>query len=379
MSHELRTPLNGVIGFSELLNDTPLSEEQKQFVNYIHVSATTLLTLISDILDFSKIEADMIELDAYETDVLSLCHDCLDIVRYSAEQKKLDLRLDAGANLPSKVLLDPMRLKQILLNLLGNAVKFTETGEVVLGVRYVPGASDEGQLVFSVRDTGIGIDDAEQAHLFRPFSQADSSTTRRFGGTGLGLAIAAMLAKKMGGGIQLESVPGHGSTFSFDVATRGLMQSVRPEPQEACRLSPPGGAKNGKAQAKTPDRILIVEDIFSNRLLLSSLLAKFLPDTLVYEAENGKEGIGQHAKVRPDMIFMDVQMPEMNGLDAIREIRKHEHTAGYRSKIVVLSADASVEEREKAEEAGADLYMTKPIEVEALRSVLFSVSGPERQ
>lgn len=218
MSHELRTPLNGVIGFSELLAETELSEEQQQFLDYVQVCSKTLLTLISDILDFSKIEAGMMELESVPTHLPSLFEDCLDIVRFPAEQKGLDLRLETASGCPDLVNVDPTRLKQILINLLGNAVKFTEAGRVTLSVDYAAAAADRGHLRFAVRDTGIGISEAQQAKLFEAFSQADTSTTRRFGGTGLGLAISSMMAAQMGDGIRVESEPGKGSVFRFEVA-----------------------------------------------------------------------------------------------------------------------------------------------------------------
>ncbi len=219
MSHEIRTPLNGVIGFTDLLKDTPLSSMQQQYVNNANVSGHTLLGIINDILDFSKIEAGMLHLEMIKTDMIELLENSIDIVKYQAEQKNLELLLHINQSMPRFALTDPVRLKQVLANLLGNAVKFTQKGEVELKVDYEALGHGKGKLSFFVRDTGIGITEEQKSNLFKAFSQADSSTTRKFGGTGLGLIISDLIANKLGGKILVDSKQGEGSTFHFEIVT----------------------------------------------------------------------------------------------------------------------------------------------------------------
>ena len=220
MSHEIRTPLNGVIGFTDLLKSTPLSKVQEQYVKNANASGHTLLGIINDILDFSKIEAGMLDLDVHKTDMIELLGNSIDIIKFAASEKELEVLLDVDMKMPRFAYVDKVRLKQILSNLLSNAVKFTEKGVVELKSEYTRIDNLQGRLRFSVRDTGIGISKEQQSRLFKPFSQADSSTTRRFGGTGLGLIISEMIAKKMGSTIKIESSSGEGTIFYFDIVTR---------------------------------------------------------------------------------------------------------------------------------------------------------------
>ena len=364
MSHELRTPLNGVTGFSELLADTELTAEQQEYLDCIQVCSKTLLTLISDILDFSKIEADMMDLECVRTDMSAIYEDCMDIVRFTAVQKGLDLRLEVVPDCPAFAELDPMRLKQILINLLGNAVKFTESGEVVLEVSYESGDEGTGRFWLAVRDTGIGIRPSETANLFKPFFQADSSTTRRFGGTGLGLAISSMLAEKLGSGIRVESTPGVGSIFRFDVAVGPASASE----------SAGDGVERHPDIAIVPQRledpsILLAEDVLMNRIMMKALLVKRIPGIQIFEAENGARAVELYLEKHPHLILMDVQMPEMDGLEATRRIREME-THRQRVPVVVLTAGASQEEQDAAFLAGVDDYLAKPLVPAQLDAVL---------
>jgi signal transduction histidine kinase len=217
MSHEIRTPLNGIIGFTELLKDTPLNSLQKEYINNLNISGNALLEIINDILDFSKIEAGMLELEFIKTDMIKLIKNSIEIIKYSAESKNLKVLKNIDSKMPRFAKVDPVRLRQILANLLGNGVKFTEKGEVELKVLFEAVDDKQGKFKFYIKDTGIGITEDQEEKLFKPFSQADSSTTRKFGGTGLGLIISQRIANKMGSKIDFESTPGKGSTFYFEV------------------------------------------------------------------------------------------------------------------------------------------------------------------
>ncbi len=255
MSHEIRTPLNGVIGFTDLLKNTQLSSVQQQYVDNANVSGHTLLGIINDILDFSKIEAGMLELETIKTDMVELLENSAGIVTFTAGKKDLELLLDIDSSMPRFALVDPVRLKQILANLLGNAVKFTEKGEVELKVGFTALDNNQGKLSFAVRDTGIGISAAQKEKLFKAFSQADSSTTRKYGGTGLGLIISEMIASKMGSKINVSSTQGVGTTFFFDITT-----------------DVEHGEKLDSTQIAEVKRCLIIDDNANNRLILEQML-----------------------------------------------------------------------------------------------------------
>ncbi|MDN5310224.1 MAG: two-component system, sensor histidine kinase and response regulator [Methanolobus sp.] len=504
MSHEMRTPLNGIIGFTDLLMQADLQEPQMQYMQAVYTSATSLLDLINDVLDLSKIEAGKLELDPERTDLVEMCEQITDIVKHKAYEKGLELLLNISPQLPRYVIADRLRLKQVLINLLGNAVKFTEKGEVELKVEAsdvdVNGLAD---LTFSVRDTGIGIARESHSMIFSSFSQADGSITRRYGGTGLGLTISNKLLEKMGSRLELESELGKGSTFHFTVtlsaeggrvvmkddlvdvrralivddnsSNRSILQGmlsaagIRADTascgeeamkmigdrnsydlivtdhsmpsmdglelvskirQELCinegscpvillHNSPDGSlvherckalgigavmskparisqlleaitrlhsAENGHIGADAAEErdtlikklhqeytILIAEDNVINMTLAYTIISGFLPEAKMIKARNGQEAVRAFRELRPDMIFMDIQMPELSGYDASRAIRKIEAENdgnGSHTPIIALTAGTIKGEKERCLEAGMDDYTTKPVVAATIRSLL---------
>ncbi len=370
MSHEIRTPLNGVIGFTDLLKDTPLSALQQQYVNNANISGHTLLGIIDDILDFSKIEAGMMELDIIKTDMHELLRNSVDIIRFPADNKGLMVLLDIDCSMPEFANVDPVRLKQILANLLSNAVKFTEAGEVELKVRFSRLDNGKGKFSFSVRDTGIGISVDHKDKLFKAFSQGDSSINRKFGGTGLGLIISEKLANRMGSRIDLESTPGKGTTFFFDITTDTFKEPSGPEIQD-CQESVIREILPGQRVS-----ILVAEDNSINMMMIKSLIGRMLPQATLIEAAKGIEAVEKYVKYSPDIIIMDIQMPEMDGLEAAKAIRGIEKASGRHVPIIALTAGALNTEQEKCMEAGMDCFLTKPVEKDKIRSALISYLTP---
>lgn len=498
MSHEIRTPLNGVIGFTELLKETPLSSAQQQYVNNANVSGHTLLGIINDILDFSKIEAGMLELDIIETDIVELLENSIDIVKFTAEKNGIELLLDIDPHMPRFAQVDPVRLKQILANLLSNAVKFTQTGEVELKTIYKVNPDGQGQLKLSVRDTGIGITDEQKSKLFKSFSQADSSTTRKFGGTGLGLVISAMIANKMGSEITIDSTIDVGTTFSLELETEfiedpssektpienmnrclliddnitnckiiqrqleqwniqtdicengfealKMFQSSEPydvliidydmpymngvdtlqmmkdkfkldsqklpvimlhNSTDCAELTEKSKTLGLKGQLNKPVKslellhvlthleqpihsapdlldkvdvpettsnsgvkILIADDVHMNAILIKAILERLIPGAQIFEAVNGLKAIEQYEAISPDIIFMDMQMPELDGTEATQRIRQLESESGHSTPIIALTAGALKEEKEKCLQAGMDDFLTKPVEPEKIQATL---------
>ncbi|MFA6769563.1 MAG: response regulator [Bacteroidales bacterium] len=525
ISHEIRTPLNSVIGFTELLSGTPLNISQKKFVENANISAQSLMEIINDVLDFSKIEAGKLELSPVKTDIIDFSEQICDLIKHQAINKELELLLNVQPDLPPFAVIDPLRLKQVLLNLLSNAIKFTEKGEVELKISYKKTAENRGMFSFYVRDTGIGISKEDQSKLFKAFVQADSTTTRKFGGTGLGLVISSHLVNKMGGIIELESTLGRGSQFYFSIETESdesiiefnsnklniervlivddnqhnrqileyalkawnietvscedgleaikivkisdpfdviiidykmpvlngidtikmlradssfnkkrqpviIMSTSEEIPliAEESKLSgmihlitkpvklrdlynymlnlsksgeiPPlsdrvpyqGPSKltesffkeSKKSDLPSPIKktpsiasniiekpvIVVAEDVQMNLILMRTLIKNFIPDARIYEAYNGMEAFNITTAQRPDLIFMDVQMPVMDGLAATRQIRKEEKKRKSHTIIIALTAGASQTDKEKCLHAGMDYYLAKPINRRELQNVL---------
>ncbi len=501
MSHEIRTPLNGVIGFTDLLLRSPLNKIQQQYAKNANTSGHSLLGIINDILDFSKIEAGKMELDLIKADIIELAELTSDIVKYHASQKNIELLLNIQQDIPRFAVIDPTRLKQILVNLLSNAVKFTESGEVELKVTFSKTDEISGEFNFSVRDTGIGISEIQKHQLFKAFSQADTSTTRKFGGTGLGLTISNMLAEKMGSQIEVISEPGKGSTFYFILKTefetgekldlqslttinrllviddndnnrlilehtcqnwgiefvgiesglsaiklletskpfdviivdfqmpdingldtiRMIRDNLRltPEKQpiillhsssddieiyEECKrlgvifnLTKPVKSTellhylksihnlpdlisrnnslvfesiNDTLQQVSTPVILVAEDVIINMILVTTLIKQMIPKAVIYEAKNGREAFEMAISKKPNLIIMDIQMPEMSGIEATMSIRNYEIGKGSRIPIIALTAGALKGEKEKCLEAGMDDFLTKPLDNKRLRRIL---------
>jgi PAS domain S-box-containing protein len=498
MSHEIRTPLNSVIGFTDLLKKTQLSNVQQQYVNSANVSGHALLGVINDILDFSKIEAGMLDLDIIKSDMVQIFEDSIDIVKFAAAEKNIELLLDIDPSMPRFANVDAIRLKQILANLLGNAVKFTLKGEVELKVRYKAVDGDNDKLSISVRDTGIGINKEQQTKLFKSFSQADSSTTRKFGGTGLGLVISQLIAEKMGSTINIKSTEGVETIFYFDITTRfeagnkldytrikgvkrcliiddninnqtimkqmllqwqieseccdGGFEALKiieqPEPFDLIicdyhmpyingietirmlraklkftsekqpvillhssldniqlendfldlgirfRLSKPVKSNDlfnylcnlyednttnlDKENIESPKannihenvKILVAEDVFLNMVLIKAMLSELGYTNEIIEAKNGIEAIEKYQKMSPDLILMDVHMPELDGISATKKIRAIELSTGNNVPIIALTAGALKEEREKCFASGMNDFLTKPVVPEKIREML---------
>ena len=370
MSHEIRTPMNAVIGFAAMAAEARNDQERNAYLNNIRTAGASMLVVINDVLDFSKVEAGMLDLSWEETDLRALAAQVAELMRPQVEARGLTLALDIDAQVPAGFVCDPQRIRQILLNLVGNAAKFTHAGGIRIKLAPLLGGGEAAdgrtgadgragattcEIAFSVQDTGIGIAPQQQQHIFEPFAQADASTTRRYGGTGLGLAICSRLVTLMHGRMVLDSVPGRGSTFSFILPQRKRRTAERLRARSLPLAAPPAH----------PLTVLVADDNDLNCQLIVAML-RDLPYT-IHIAVNGADALALWQRTRPDLILMDVQMPELDGLEVTRRIRLIEAAQGGHQPIIALTAGARAADEDQCLAAGMDAFLTKPLR----RAVLF--------
>jgi signal transduction histidine kinase/CheY-like chemotaxis protein len=379
MSHEMRTPMSGVLGFANLLLDTPLSREQREFAQIVQRSGDALLTVINDVLDYSKIEAGRMSVERIDMSLHDVCAGVSAILQSAAAERGVAITLRYDPRLPKFIKGDPARIRQVLLNLTGNAVKFTEGGSVAIASEAV----DRGRVKISVTDTGIGIPSEQIATLFQQYSRGDTARCRRYGGTGLGLAISKTLVELMGGEIGVQSTVGAGSTFWFvlpliagveaaaapPAASRAPPSAIPVLTEQAARESPVPSASPPPAAPSPSARLLLVEDNFVNQRVALYMLAK-----LGYQvdlANDGREALDRLAKERYDLVLMDCQMPEMDGFEATKAIRDPaSRVLDHDVPIVAMTANAFPEDRARSLECGMSDFLSKPVERAALSAMI---------
>jgi signal transduction histidine kinase/ActR/RegA family two-component response regulator len=367
MSHEIRTPMNGILGMTQLLQaDSVSEEERRQYAGIILNSGKVLLNILNDVLDLSKIEAGKLQLVEDNFNPVSVIRETVEL--FSATAKAKSLRIDLAVNKLSSAnyISDSVRLREMISNLISNAVKFTDRGGIVVGIRELENDGSQAMLEFSVSDTGIGIPSASLSKLFQPFSQVDASNTRKHGGTGLGLSIVGALAKLMGGDVGVESTPGQGARFWFTIRSR-----VGAPDAGLSGKNSPTATPFSKDSSPITGRVLVVEDLATNRIVIKTMLKRLGIDC--DDASNGEEAVKriQSDAVGYDLVLMDIQMPVMDGRKATELIRQWERDhAKARTPIAALTAGAYAEDRQNCKDAGMDDYLTKPIVVVELKEVL---------
>ena len=370
MSHEIRTPINGIIGMSELLLQDEQSKSHRHYLDIIHSSATSLVDIINDILDYSKIEAGQLSLEEVPFHLHDLLHQCENIFALRAEQKKLGFHVEIDKSIAEQQIGDPTRLRQVIVNLLGNALKFTENGSVTLSATLNRKGDKEGTnlITFSVKDTGIGLTEEQQQHIFQAFRQADNSTTRKYGGTGLGLSISRRIVSLMGGELEVKSIHGEGAEFLFTIPMTLAEKKCTPQQAaEPAKLTP---SKKVQGNCTTLEnlKVLVAEDNKVNQLVIRKYLQKLgITPKLV---ENGKLALEWWKENDVDLILMDCEMPEMDGLTATQAIREEQTQNSKGTMIIGLSAHAMKEHIDSAFATGMDDYLTKPLTLEQLQNCL---------
>jgi signal transduction histidine kinase/CheY-like chemotaxis protein/HPt (histidine-containing phosphotransfer) domain-containing protein len=365
MSHEIRTPLNAIIGMADVLRGSPLTADQENCVEIFQRNGVHLLNLINDILDLAKVESGKVELETVRLDLREVIARAVEVIEGRARAKGLPVETYISPDVPRFYTGDPNRLRQILINLLGNAIKFTESGHLAVQVEQDPEDSSPGSLRFAVADTGIGIPDDKVSQVFESFSQADTSTTRKYGGTGLGLTISRQFIELMRGRIWVESKLGQGSTFLFTVKLTPEADQSEPIPETASLVP--------VALERRVDglRILLVDDSRDNRFLISSYLKDAYCSIEI--AEDGQQAVERFRTGQYDVVLMDVEMPVMDGYTATREIRQHEERMGIApTPVVALTAHAFAEMKDQWQHAGFSAYLTKPIRKATLIEALAS-------
>ncbi|MCC6759009.1 MAG: PAS domain S-box protein, partial [Candidatus Omnitrophica bacterium] len=371
MSHEVRTPMNTILGLVDLTLDTQLTPEQRDNITTIKNAGDILLSLLNDILDLSRVEAGKIQLENIELSLANIIQSVCKGLDVLARNKKIELVHDVDPAIPATLIGDPVRIRQILVNLINNAIKFTFQGQIVTGVKLVQAVDGIYELQFSVKDQGVGIPKDKLETIFEAFTQADASTTRRFGGTGLGLAISKRLVEMMGGRIWVESEEFQGSTFIFTAKFRAGEKPVAVEPEVKPLPAPGGDQPVAAAPVGKVIRILLAEDNLVNQKIAAKMLEK--KGWSVKGAENGKQVLEYLEQEKFDVILMDAQMPVLDGFEATRLIREAEKKSGKHIPIVALTAHAMAGDRQKCLDAGMDGYVSKPIDRQKLYEAVENV------